>query len=80
MQIEKTRFKPLTEHKKKRHKKNLCLYHVKLGHVVHKCPKKHDQHVARAIFVTNPQLEDSLVENVSFPTCRCPLKEFLKCC
>jgi hypothetical protein len=80
MHIDKTRFKPLMEQEKQhRGTKNLCLYYEKLGHVAHKCPNKHDPHVARTIFVTNPQLEESLVENVSFFTYLCQLKEFLKC-
>jgi hypothetical protein len=77
MQIDKTRFKPLMEQEKQhRRTRNLCLYYEKLGHVVHKCPKKHVPHVAHTIFVTNPQLEESLVENMSFFTFICQLKEF----
>jgi hypothetical protein len=49
--------------KEKQHQrtKNLCLYYGKLSHVAHKCPKKHDPHVTHTIFVTNPQLEESIV-------------------
>jgi hypothetical protein len=50
----------------KRHQctNNLCLYYGKLGHVVHKCPKKHGPHVAHVISITNPQLDELKNEHV----------------
>jgi hypothetical protein len=67
MQIDKIRFKPFMEQEKQHwHTKNLCLYYEKLGHVAHKCRKKHDPHVAPTISIINPQLEESLIGNMSF--------------
>ena len=41
MQIDATRFKPLTEQEKKqRHEENLCLYCGQLGHRASNCPLK----------------------------------------
>jgi hypothetical protein len=59
MQIDKTRFKPFMKIKKQHQPtNNLYLYREELGHVVHECPKKHGPYAARAISVTNPQLEE----------------------
>ncbi len=59
MQIDKTRFKPLTKQEKQhQHTNNLCLYCEKLGHVARKCPKKHGPHASHVISITNPQLKE----------------------
>jgi hypothetical protein len=56
IQINKTRFKPLTEHEKQhRHVNNLYLYYGKPGHIVSVCPKKRVQHVAHTITSTTTQ-------------------------
>ncbi len=65
MQIDKIRFKPFMEQKYiYQHTNNFCLYCGKLGHVAHKCPKKHGPHVAYVIYITNPQLKRSKNKHV----------------
>jgi hypothetical protein len=65
MQFYKTIFKPLKEQEKQcRHINNLCLYCEKLGHNARECLKKRVPHATHAIYVTNPQLEQSRNENV----------------
>jgi hypothetical protein len=60
MQIDKTKFKPFMEQEMQcQHTNNLCLYYGEPSHVVRECPKKHEPFVARTIFITNPQLEES---------------------
>jgi hypothetical protein len=57
--IDKTRFKPFMKQEKQHQQiNNLCLYCGKPSHVVCECPKKFGPHVAHAIFITNPQLEE----------------------
>ncbi len=45
---------------------NICLYYGKPGHVACECLKKRGQHVACAISITKPQLEESKSEHVQF--------------
>jgi hypothetical protein len=66
MQIDKTRFKPLTKQEKQRQHTNNCLYCGELGHVACECLKKHGPHETHAIFVTNPQPEELKNKHVQF--------------
>jgi hypothetical protein len=65
MQIDKTRFKPLTKQENQHWRiNNLCLYYGEPSYFTRECPKKHGSHVAGAISITNPQLEESENEHV----------------
>ncbi len=67
MQIDKTRFKPLTKQEKQcQRTNNLCLYCGKPCHVACECVKKHGPHETHAIFVTNPQPEELKNKHVQF--------------
>jgi hypothetical protein len=61
MQINATKFKPLTEAKKlRRRANNMCLYCGNLGHIAHQCPQKLAKLQVQA--VETPQVLES--ENI----------------
>jgi len=65
MQIDKTRFKPLIKQEKQHRRTNyLCLYCGEPSHLVYECLKKCGPHASCAIFVINPQLEESKNKHV----------------
>ena len=59
MQIDATRFKPLTEQEKKRRcEENLCLYYSQRGHQASNCPLKRQRTFCMRTTTTHQENED----------------------